>query len=304
MKRVFKITVLLIVSCIAIVALVAGYLFLYEGEYDGLIDINGDSKVFIHRGYGNHAPDNSLSGAKIAVGDGFTGVDVDAQYSKDKQVVVFHDVDIDRFTSGTGRVASFTLVELQEHDISIAYGDDDFAGEKIATFEDFVREITPQAQIMVELKVSSAGDTGIERSVSEILERYDAHDQVLISAFNPVVLYRLKKIDSRIRTVFIFMDQGWDPKRVAQTTKEDRVSLPWYLRTEWTRVAIRNLIKPDALSINYEVEEETIDQLIQKGYPVFLWSLNDEEAISFGVDKKPYGLITDEPFLIKEITGF
>lgn len=95
------------------------------------------------------------------------------------------------------------------------------------------------------------------------------------------------------------MDAGWDPERVAATKEEDRVSLPWYLRNEIARRAIRKLISPDVLSVNQYVEERTIDLLIAKGYPVFLWSLNTEESLQYAISKKPYGLISDEPLLAK-----
>jgi glycerophosphoryl diester phosphodiesterase len=190
--------------------------------------------------------------------------------------------------------------ELVTYDLAIKYREG-FSDVYIKTFEDFVREITPSTRLMVELKVSAVSDTGIEKRVNEILSKYQAYDRVYVSSFNPVVLYRLKQIDSRIRTVFIFMDSGWDPKRVAETKEEDRVALPWYLQTEWTRVAIRKLVKPDAVSINYQVNESVIDKLLAKGYPVFLWSVNEENQINDALEKKPYGIVTDEPPLAKEL---
>jgi glycerophosphoryl diester phosphodiesterase len=154
---------------------------------------------------------------------------------------------------------------------------------------------------MVELKVPAASDTGIERRVNDIIAQYDAYSRVYISSFNPVVLYRLKKIDPRIQTVFIFTDSGWDPTRVAETKEEDRVSLPWYLQHEWTRTAIRKIIKPDAVSVNYQVDAAVVEKLIAKGYPVFLWPVNNEGQITQALSHSPYGLVTDEPPLAKKL---
>lgn len=281
----------------------AAYLFLYEPTYDGLLQADSeDILLYAHRGFGNHAPDNSLVGAKIALEQGLDGVDVDAQLSKDKEVFIFHDVSLERFTTGQGRVDSYTLEELQTYDLGEKFGDGtEFSDEYIATFEDFVREVTPDALLMTELKIATPKDTGMEQTVVDIIKKYDAFDQVLISTFNPVVLYRLKKIDPRVQTVFIFQDSGWDKKRVAQTKEEDRVSLPWYLQTEWTRRAIRKIAKPDALSINEKVDKETIEQLRAAGWPFFLWPLNTEESIKWGIDQQPYGIVTDEPLLTKEL---
>ena len=215
-------------------------------------------------------------------------------------MVIFHDVSLERFTSGTGRVDAHTLAELQTYDLGEKFGNG-FDDVYIQTFEDFVKTITPSSRLMVELKVATPRDTGIERHVADIIARYDVHDRVYISSFNPVVLYRLKRIDPEIRTVFIFMDSGWDQKRVAETKEEDRVSLPWYLQNEWARRAIRKIITPDALSINHTVDEDTIARLIERGYPVFLWPVNDTESIERALTYRPYGLVSDEPLQAKEL---
>ncbi|MEZ4104073.1 MAG: glycerophosphodiester phosphodiesterase family protein [Candidatus Paceibacterota bacterium] len=286
--------------------LTIAFLFLafYEPDYNGSINLSssGDILLFAHRGFGNHAPDNSLVGAKLALREGLNGVDVDAQFSKDKQTIIFHDVSLERFTDGEGRVDSYTLEELQKYDLGKKFGDGtQFNNVQIESFETFIKEVTPEALLMVELKIATIKDTGMERQVIDILERYDAFDKVFISTFNPMVLYRLKQIDERVKTVFIFQDSGWDAKRVEETKEEDRVSLPWYLQKEWTRRIIRKIAKPDALSINEKVAENTIDNLKQNGWPIFLWPLNDEESIRWGIVERPYGIVTDEPILTKEI---
>ena len=270
------------------------YAACYEPRYRGLISISDRSLLFAHRGYGNHAPDNSIEGARMAMARGLDGVDVDAQMSRDGEIVIFHDVSLERFTTGEGRVDAHDLETLQQYDLADKFGEG-FSGVYMRTLEDFVREVTPRAYLMVELKVASASDTGIESRVHEILEKYDAYERVYVSSFNPIVLYRLKQIDSRIRTVFIFMDSGWDPARIAATKEEDRVSLPWYLQAEWTRKIIRKIIRPDAVSVNHTVDESVIDSLIAKGHPVFLWPVNEAADIEWALETKPYGLVTDEP---------
>lgn len=294
----------LILVLLAVIIIATSYLFLLEPRYSGLINAGGTNEIllFAHRGFGNHAPDNSLVGARMALEGGLDGVDVDAQFSKDRKTFIFHDVTLERFTEGEGRVDNYTLEQLQQFDLGHKYGSGvEFKNVYIESFEAFVKEITPNALLMTELKIATANDTGMEKDVVSIIAKYDAFDRVYISTFNPVVLYRLKKLDSRVQTVFIFQDSGWDPKRVAETKDEDRVSLPWYLQTEWTRRAIRKITKPDALSINEKVDEDTITRLQESGWPVFLWSLNDEETISWGIKKQPFGIITDEPLLTKEI---
>ncbi|MGQ0383794.1 MAG: glycerophosphodiester phosphodiesterase [Gammaproteobacteria bacterium] len=270
--------------------------FLHEPGYSGSISIDGRILVFAHRGFGNHAPDNSLAGARIAVQQGLDGVDVDAQLTRDAEIVIFHDVSLERFTHGQGRVDAKSLEELRAYDLAEKYGHG-FKDARIASFEDFVAELTPDALLMVELKVPGFADTGIERRAIDIIARHQAFDRVYLSSFNPVVLWRLERLEPRIRTVFAFMDTGWDPKRVAETRPEDRVTLPWYLRNDVTRRAIRNLVGPDALSIRHDVDEDTIEALLAKGYPVFLWPVNEEAEIRRALSRRPFAVISDEPML-------
>ncbi|MFT7507172.1 MAG: glycerophosphoryl diester phosphodiesterase [Acidimicrobiales bacterium] len=288
---------------LAVIIIITSYLFLFEPKYSGLIKTDANEiLLFAHRGFGNHAPDNSFVGAGMALENGLDGVDVDAQFSKDKQTFIFHDVTLERFTEGEGRVDAYALEQLQQYDMGLKYGDGtEFKDVYIESFETFVKEITPNALLMTELKIATPKDTGMEQDVINVIAKYDAFDQVYISTFNPVVLYRLKKIDPRVQTVFIFQNSGWDPARVAETKKEDQVSLPWYLQTEWTRRVIRKIAKPDALSINERVDTKTLERLQKSGWPIFLWPLNTKESIGWGIDMQPYGIVTDEPLLTKQL---
>lgn len=299
MQNKIKLIVKILCVIIILALLILAYLFFWEGKYRGLIT-QDKVLVFAHRGFGNHAPDNSLLAANLAMENGMDGVDVDGQFSSDKELVIFHDLSVDRLTDGAGKVGSKTVAELKKLDLSKKYGKG-FADAYVATFEDFVKDITPKGILMVELKVPNSEATGIEERAVEIIKKYNAFDKVYLSSFNPVVLYRLKKIDPRVRTVFIFMDTNWNPELIAEIKKEDLVNLPWFLRDETMRRMIRNIIKPDALSVNNEVDEKVINKLLKKGYPIFLWTIDEKERLKWALAKKPYGIISDEPLLTKQV---
>ena len=67
------------------------------------------------------------------------------------------------------------------------------------------------------------------------------------------------------------MDTNWNPELVKEIKKGDEVDLPWLVRTEWVRRAIRKIVKPDLLSVNIEVAPGLAERLIAKGWPIFLW---------------------------------
>jgi len=276
------------------------YLFVHEPSYRGLIRPAGRALVFAHRGFGNYAPDNSLAGALLAMQAGMDGVDMDGQLSADGELVIFHDLSVDRLTDGTGRVNSKTLRELLALDLGPKYGHG-FKHAFVATFDDFVRSIKGKGVLMVELKVPGLRNTGIEQRAVAIIQKYHAQDSVYLSSFNPLVLYRLKKLDPTIRTVYIFMDTNWNRQLLAEIKPEDLVNLPWILRKEFFRRAIRKIIHPDLLSVNYQVDERTIGTLLRKGYPIFLWTPEEEGELRWSLAKRPYGIISDEPQLAKQL---
>ena len=210
-------------------------------------------------------------------------------------------MSVDRLTNATGRVGAKTLEELLRLDLGPKYNES-FKGSYVATFEEFVKNVNGSAILMVELKVTKAGRTGIEETAVEIIRKHNVFDYVYLSSFNPLVLYRLKKLDSRVHTVFILMDTNWNEELLKEIIiPEDRVNLPWMLRQEPIRKAIRKIIKPDLLSVNYRVDDNTINTLIKKGHPIFLWTPNNETDIARSLNKKPYGIITDEPLLGKNL---
>jgi len=276
-------------------------LFIYEPDYAGLVPPAERALVFAHRGFGDGGPDNSLVAAQMAMDERMDGVDVDGQLSADGQLVIFHDLSIDRLTTGSGRVTGKTVAELRALDLGEKFGRG-FAGKApVATFEDFVREITPRGILMVELKAPGAKPSGIEEAAAAIIGKYKAHERVFISSFNPIVLYRLKRIDPRIRTALIFMDTNWNAELLAEIPPQDLVNLPWPLRQEPIRRVIRKVIAPDALSVNHEVDEATLRRLRAKGWPIFLWTIDDESRLNWAFDHKPYGIISDAPGLTKQL---
>ncbi|MGH7530374.1 MAG: glycerophosphodiester phosphodiesterase [Gemmatimonadales bacterium] len=286
-----------------VLLLAAGYCFGYEPRYGGtLVTFPPRPLIFAHRGFGVHGPDNSLYAAERALAAGMDGVDVDGQFTRDSALVIFHDLSVERLTDGTGRVRDKTRAEMLALDLGPTF-DSRLAGAYVRTFEDFVRATQGRGILMVELKVPGMGATGIEARAVEIIQRYQAHEHVVLSSFNPLVLYRLKRLDPRVRTALIFMDTNWNPELLAEIKPEDRVDLPWPVRQEWIRRAIRKLVKPDLLSINHEVDPAVTRRLIAKGWPVFIWTPNDSTHIRRALDLEPYGVISDQPLLARRMRG-
>ena len=189
-------------------------------------------------------------------------------------------------------MADKTLKEMLALDLGPKYKAG-LSGAYVRTFGDFVRSVNRRGVVMVELRASGSAPTGIEQRAVEIIRRYDAHLSVVLSSFNPMVLYRVKQIDPLVRTALI----------VSDAEQDDSADLPWVLRQEIVRRAIRKFVRVDMLSINHLVDDAVIDRLIAKGWPVLIWTPDTEADIRHALAKGPYGVISNQPILVRQLRG-
>ena len=71
-----------------------------------------------HRGAKGIAPENSLSGFKKAVELGIDGIELDVHLTKDRKLIVIHDMDLQRLAGLKIPIKQLTFKELKEYDIS------------------------------------------------------------------------------------------------------------------------------------------------------------------------------------------
>ena len=72
--------------------------------------------IYGHRGASAYAPENTLEAFKLAMEMGADGVELDVHLSRDGELMVIHDIDLDRTTGFHGKVCDYTLKELKELD--------------------------------------------------------------------------------------------------------------------------------------------------------------------------------------------
>ncbi|MBE6862477.1 MAG: hypothetical protein E7497_06230, partial [Ruminococcus sp.] len=84
---------------------------LYKGNIDFNVGILSTPQLTAHRGYSHIAPENTLYAFEEAMNIGSDYIELDVQQSKDGQLVVIHDSELDRTTDGEGKVSDFTYDE-------------------------------------------------------------------------------------------------------------------------------------------------------------------------------------------------
>lgn len=140
-------------------------------------------KPIAHRGLHNkETPENSLSSFKNAISMGYA-IECDIHLTKDNNVVVFHDRNLERLTGKRGFIDSFNLDELKELKLKDT-------NEKIPTLQELLKEVNGKQPILIEFKTITKGYK-LEKIAYEILRKYNG--DFAIQSFNPLCLRWFRK---------------------------------------------------------------------------------------------------------------
>ena len=140
---------------------------------------------FAHRGLHNRSksvPENSLSAFRTAANAGY-GIELDLQFSKDEEIVVFHDDTLERVCGVKGRVDSYTLAELRE--MSLCKTE-----EKIPLFSEVLEVVDGRVPLLVEFKNGPKNDLLCEKTLP-MLRAYKG--LYCIESFSPFIVRWFRK---------------------------------------------------------------------------------------------------------------
>ena len=151
-----------------------------------------EDNIFVaaHRGWSEKYPENTMLAFRKAAELGVDQIEMDVRVTKDGQLVVFHDETVDRVTNGTGKVCDFTLEELQQLDAGIKKGEE-FAGEKIPTFVEFLEFVRDLPDMTVDFEFKEYNHEGplneyyaqlCDRTLA-LIEEYGLNDRCVINSF-------------------------------------------------------------------------------------------------------------------------
>lgn len=136
---------------------------------------------------------------------GADGIELDVQFTKDRQLVVIHDEIIDRVSNGHGRVVDYTLDELRHFKFNKIHPE--YENSKIPTLEEVLRLMKPTDMIVnIELKTGINFYDGIEDSVLRLVESMNMQKKVIYSSFNHYSIVKIKKLCPEAHIGFLYCD--------------------------------------------------------------------------------------------------
>ncbi len=214
-----------------------------------------------HRGAKAYEPENTLTSFKHAIELGVDAVELDVRKTRDNQLVVIHNADVDKTTNGSGSVNELTLDEMKQLSTE--------KDEKIPTLGEVLDLVGRQAKILVELK-----ETGIEGKVLDLIRKKGLMDNVIIVSFHEDALQKIRELDYNVPTGLI------------------------YVRHKNPIQAALNLKVHYLLSLYRFTHSANIKKAHENGLKVFVWTINTEEEVAEYKKKGVDGIASDRPDIL------
>lgn len=162
--------------------------------------------IWAHRGCSMAYPENTLEAFRAAAEiPGIAGVVLDVQLTKDGELVVIHDENVDRTTNGTGRVCDFNLDDikmLKIESINSTQTTIPTLEEVFVCLMDICKDDNRKEKFLIniELKNSIIRYEGMEKKVLELIQQYDLLDNIVFSSFLPESMGLVKKLQPHAQT--------------------------------------------------------------------------------------------------------
>ena len=184
-----KIIIILSIALALLFAIVVFYNFATAGEAISEDKISWIKETPIaHRGlHTKDIPENSLSAFENALKNNYA-IELDVQFTKDKEVVVFHDENLKRITNDTRNIEDVNYDELK----NLRLGN---TNEIIPTLEEVLELVDSKVAILIEIK-DCKDYIELSEKTYEILKGYEGN--YAIQSFNPFILEWYKNNASEV----------------------------------------------------------------------------------------------------------
>jgi glycerophosphoryl diester phosphodiesterase len=217
-----------------------------------------------HRGAKGHAPENTLISFQKAIDLEVDGIELDVHVTFDQQLICLHDDTLDRTTSGTGLVNSFTLAELKALRINNLY--------EIPTLEEVLNLVDKEIFINIELKGKNTAKPVADLIERYILEKNWTFEHFIVSSFDWNALQEIRSLNPKIS--------------IGVLTQTDLA----------LAIGFADFIKAKSIHPYFHLlNTENTTLMQQKGFQVFPWTVNEQEDIRKIKSMHVDGIISDFP---------
>lgn len=146
--------------------------------------------IYYHRGFydNKEIAENSMKAFKKCINKGY-GIELDVQLTNDKQVVVFHDDNLERMCNSSLIIKETTYEDLLKFNLLNTM-------DKIPLFEDVLKINNGKVPIYIEIKDFSMNFKDLVDMTVALMEKYPGN--YYVCSFNVIAIIYLRKINPKI----------------------------------------------------------------------------------------------------------
>ncbi len=235
-----------------------------------------------HRGASAHAPENTMAAFQRAIDFGADGIEFDVKLTRDGEIIIIHDLTVDRTTNGKGKVRNFTLEQIRNLDAGLHFSEQ-FREEKIPILRDVLMMVPADFIVNIELTNYSSMFDGLASKVAHLVKELGVKGQIIFSSFNPLNLILTKRILPEVPVALL--------------------SLPG-IAGMINRSNILRWISPEFINPHFQdIKPEFVKQQHHLQRNIIAWTVDDVKEIIRLFDLKIEGVITDDPQLVRNVLG-
>jgi glycerophosphoryl diester phosphodiesterase len=248
--------------------------------------------AFAHRGGSLLWPENTLLAFEGALKAGCRYLETDLHTTRDGEIVVFHDPELERTTNGTGLLKELSLLELKRLDAGYRFTLDGKTfphrdrGLTVPTFEELL-ELDAGARFNVEIKQS---DPPMVERLWRLIERRGLHGRLLVAASRD----RLVREFRRVSSGSVATSAGTNESRLFWAAS--RLGLASLVPTPYDALQV-----PVSAGLLTVIDRRFVRAAHARGLHVHAWTIDEpsemERVLALGVD----GIMSDRPDRLIEV---
>jgi glycerophosphoryl diester phosphodiesterase len=223
-------------------------------------------KIYAHRGSSVAHPELTMAAYKAAIDDGADGFECDVRLTKDGQLVLWHDADMQRIAGSKARIGESTFKEIKSN------------YQHAMTLDDLLMLARDnKKELAIETKHPVPSGSAVEKKVMQLLAQEKNSCDIHVMSFSWLAIENIKRIDPQQKTVALLHD-----------------TFSFAMR----RFTSAQSIGPGITAFRKK------PQLNQDPRNLFVWTVDDADDMRFCADNGVDVLITNTPSYARSVLGY
>ena len=207
-----------------------------------------------------------MAAYQAAIDEGADGFECDVRVTKDNQLVLWHDADMQRVAGNPARIADSTLKEIKSH-----------YQQAITLDELLILARDNKKELAIETKHPVPSGSAVEKGVMELLSQEKLVADIHVMSFSWLALENVRKINPEQKTVALLHDTF--------------------------SFAMRRFTSAQAIGPGITAFRKK-PHLNQDPRNLFIWTVDDADDMRFCADNGVDVLITNTPSYARSVLGY